>query len=86
MSLGWKTLLPVAVANFIVVAIWIMCTRLYGPAGGFAAGGAAILLLVVLYLNWMNANKKNFPALSSREIELVSGQVPERRGIKMVDG
>ncbi len=85
MSLGWKSLLPVAVANFIVVAIWIMCTKLYGPGGGIAAVGAACLLLVVLYLNWINANKKSFPALSSRKLEMIDNPVPERRPIRMVD-
>lgn len=85
MSLGWKSLLPVAVANFIVVAIWIMCTKLYGPGGGIAAVGASCLLLVVLYLNWINANKKSFPALSSRKLEMIDNPVPERRPIRMVD-
>jgi NADH-quinone oxidoreductase subunit H len=73
MSLGWKTLLPVAVANFIVVGLYIVCTTLYGPAGGWAAWGAATLALVLLYLNVAAATRKGPLAEPKRRIALVQG-------------
>lgn len=73
MSLGWKTLLPLAVANLIVVGIYIVCTTLYGPAGGWAGWGAATLLLVLLYLNIAAATKRGPLASPPRRISLVDG-------------
>jgi NADH-quinone oxidoreductase subunit H len=84
MSLGWKSLLPLAVANFIVVAIWIMCTKLYGPAGGLGAVAAAVVLLAILYLNWLNAQKRGFAGLQKRSVELTEGGAT-RRAVRMVD-
>lgn len=91
MSLGWKSLLPIAVANFIVVAIWIMCTELYGPLGGMAAVGAAALLIAILYLNWLSLQKKGFASLERREVALTPGtgavaSGSPRRSVTMVDG
>lgn len=59
MSLGWKSLLPMAVANFIVVAIWIMGTKLYGPAGGWASGLIGLAIVYALYLNVASATRKS---------------------------
>lgn len=74
MSLGWKTLLPLAVANFIVVGIYIVFTSLYGPAGGWAGWGAATLVLVLLYLNIAAATKKGPLASPPRRIALVDSK------------
>lgn len=49
MSLGWRTLLPVAVANFMVVALWILITSLYGPIAGWVAWIGAFVLMYVIY-------------------------------------
>ncbi len=51
MSIGWKSLLPAAVANFIVVAVWIMVTNLYGMIAGYASLVVSAIILLVLYLN-----------------------------------
>lgn len=59
MSLGWKSLLPMAVANFIVVAIWIVGTKLYGPAGGWASGLIGLAIVYALYLNVASATRKS---------------------------
>jgi len=83
MNLGWKTLLPVAVANFIVVGIWIVATRFYGPGGGWAAFAAASALLVILYLNVASAQAKATVLAQKRQVALVSGN--DRRGVRMVD-
>jgi len=49
MSLGWKSLLPLATANLIVVALWIMMTRLYGPLAAMVTVVAAAAILIALY-------------------------------------
>lgn len=88
MSLGWKSLLPLAVANFIVVAIWIMGTAKYGPVGGWLAWAGAAILCVILYLNVMGSQKGGFSGMQKRELALTDG-VPAtaaaRRGIDLVD-
>jgi len=84
MGLGWKSLLPLAVANFIVVALWIMCTAWYGAAGGWAAVIAAGVILIVLYLQVMAASQKGIQGLNKRDVELVDPK-PARRSIEMVD-
>lgn len=73
MSLGWKSLLPLAVANFIVVAIWIMATAKYGPVGGWTAWAVAALICVILYLNVMSAQRKGFAGMQKRTIDLTDG-------------
>jgi len=76
MSLGWRSLLPLAVANFITVAIWILFTNLYGAAGGFAAAGVAVAILVLLYLNWIASVRRSTPILEKRQLNLVSESAP----------
>jgi len=71
MDLGWKSMLPIAVANFIVVGLWIICTTLYGAGGGWIAAIAAMILFVILYLNILNTNRKANPAIGSRTITMV---------------
>lgn len=73
MSLGWKILLPVAVANFIVVAVFIMASELYPPYGGFIAVGLAAVLLLVLYLNIAAKAKEGQMGMESRGIVLTEG-------------
>jgi NADH-quinone oxidoreductase subunit H len=77
MSLGWKTLLPLAVANFIVVGIYIIFTSLYGPAGGWAAWAGATLLLVLLYLNIAATTNRGPLAGPKRQVRMVSGAGPK---------
>ena len=78
MSLGWRSLLPVATLDFIVVALWLVGTRLYGVGGGYLAAAVALVLCVVLYLNIASVRVRaragsqgSGSALASRTIELV---------------
>ncbi|MBX3113336.1 MAG: NADH-quinone oxidoreductase subunit H [Fimbriimonadaceae bacterium] len=71
MDLGWKSMLPIAVANFIVVGLWIICTTLYGAGGGWIAAIAAMILFVILYLNILNTSRKANPATATRSITMV---------------
>jgi NADH-quinone oxidoreductase subunit H len=49
MSLGWKSLLPMATLNLILVATWIFYARTQSPAFGVGAWFGAALLFVILY-------------------------------------
>ncbi len=83
MSLGWKTLLPIAVANFIIVGLWIVGTKLFGVWAGWGVFVLAAALAGVLYMNIVSAAKKakNF---GSRKVEMVSESTPSRR-VLLVD-
>jgi NADH-quinone oxidoreductase subunit H len=84
MSLGWKSLLPLATSNLIVVALWIVATRVYGPMGGWAAVAVAAVILFLLYkaINRLKPGEKE--ELASRTIEMVDVP-PARREVEMVD-
>jgi NADH-quinone oxidoreductase subunit H len=70
MSLGWKSLLPLATVNFVIVAAWLLISRLYGPAWG---AGLWVVAAGLLYLLW-SAIKLATPrqSLEHREIRLVN--------------
>ncbi|MBX3096250.1 MAG: NADH-quinone oxidoreductase subunit H [Fimbriimonadaceae bacterium] len=74
MNLGWKSLLPLAVANFIVVGLWIVATKLYGPLGGWAAFVAAAAIVALLYMNFVAGSKRGQEAVQRRPITLVGGK------------
>jgi len=84
MNLGWKTLLPGAVANFIIVGIWIVCTRIYGVAAGWGALVAGFAIVAVLYLNYVAALKKAGEGRERPGIALVD-PAANRRSVTMVD-
>jgi NADH-quinone oxidoreductase subunit H len=53
MSLGWKSLLPLATANFMLVAVWILATRLITEQRGQLLGqllGWAVFLVAAFLL------------------------------------
>ncbi len=83
MALGWKSLLPLGVANFITVAIWIVGSKLWQPIGGIGAAATAVAILVILYLNWVAIRKKASPILEKRTLEMVSEQQP--RTVELVE-
>jgi NADH-quinone oxidoreductase subunit H len=71
MSLGWKSLLPLATANFMVVALWHMMTRIYNPLVGWLSSLVALLLIVVLYNVLLKTGRGTKRELEHREIRLV---------------
>jgi NADH-quinone oxidoreductase subunit H len=83
MGLGWKSLLPAAVANFMVVGIWMIGQRLWGTAGGLGAAAAAIAIVVVLYLNIVASSKKANDPLLKRTVDMVDPG--SSRTVTMVD-
>jgi NADH-quinone oxidoreductase subunit H len=80
MNLGWKTLLPVAVANFVVVMLWLIGTEMWGPAGGWLAAIIAMGLGFVIYLNLINTGKSGSVG-QKRTVTMV----PSSRSVAMVD-
>lgn len=85
MALGWKNLLPAAVANFIVVAIWIMGTKAYGPQGGIVAYIGAALIVVALYFA-VTRQTKAAKAFERRTVDMTEGDTPSptRRSVELV--
>jgi NADH-quinone oxidoreductase subunit H len=81
MNIGWKSLLPAAVANFIVVGIWIIGTQLWGTAGGWASFAVAAMIGLVLYLQLASTSKRS-ELSQPRTIDMVD---PDIRSIAMVD-
>ena len=74
MNLGWRTLLPIAVANFIVVALWITCTTVYGPTGGWIAVAAAALVLGTAYTVMRRMMAANSPTSEPRVLVMSDGK------------
>ncbi len=58
MNLGWKTLLPLATANLMTVATWIVVTRVYGTLAGWAV---ALLIFIVGFGILALLRRKNGP-------------------------
>ncbi|MGV3616017.1 MAG: complex I subunit 1/NuoH family protein [Fimbriimonas sp.] len=84
MSLGWKSLLPVSVANLMVVAMWIFVTRVYGPYWALLSVLFAAAILVILYRGLQktfNADDKTF---EPREITMDNSPA-QRRTVEVVD-
>ena len=84
MSLGWKSLLPLATANLIVVAIWIVATRVMSPVAGWAAVVVSAAIMFALYKAINKLNVKNQPDFASRSVTMVD-EPPQRREVELVD-
>ncbi|HVL38717.1 MAG TPA: NADH-quinone oxidoreductase subunit NuoH [Fimbriimonadaceae bacterium] len=85
MSLGWRSLLPLAVTNFILVGLWILMVDLYGPLAGLGIAVGAGLLLYVFWRVAMNATG-DVPGLPRRQVRMVSDARPIESGETIVAG
>ncbi|MFY9234095.1 MAG: complex I subunit 1 family protein [Fimbriimonadaceae bacterium] len=83
MNLGWRSLLPLAVTNFIIVGMWLLVSRLYGWQAGLASMLAAFGAIVAAYLAFRRIITKGQPSFEHRQIELVNQ--PARR-VELVEG
>jgi NADH-quinone oxidoreductase subunit H len=81
MSLGWKSLLPLATANLVVVALWIVTTEVYGSIAGWIFSLAAVGIAILLYRS-LNTNAKS-GQLQNRKVTMVDPA--PRRTIELVD-
>ncbi len=68
MSLGWKTLLPIAVANFCLVGFWLIMQEMNGVKSGWVSYGIAAALTVAL---WMGVKSRLPQATERREVVMV---------------
>lgn len=86
MSLGWKTMLPASVGNFIIVGVWVVASdpQMLGLGGGWVAALLCILLGIVVYLNVQKAAKAKTPSTQTRTVTMVNPGRPER-SVAMVD-
>jgi len=84
MALGWKSLLPLATANLIVVAIWIVATKVGNQWIGWAAVVVSAAILYGVYQAINKLNKKDRVDLTSRSIVLVD-EPPKTREIELVE-
>lgn len=85
MSLGWKSLLPLATVNFIVVGAWILVSRIVAEnasnqmMGAIAGVGLWVVAGVFVYSIWRVLNKMSGePVLESRSVTLVD---PSKEGV-----
>ncbi|HMS53788.1 MAG TPA: NADH-quinone oxidoreductase subunit NuoH [Fimbriimonadaceae bacterium] len=74
MSLGWKSLLPMGVFNFIVVATWILTTSLYGIGGGIATAVGAFAVIIFFTTRIAKSANANVEFLEKRTITMESGK------------
>ncbi|HVT11929.1 MAG TPA: complex I subunit 1 family protein [Fimbriimonadaceae bacterium] len=81
MSLGWKSLLPLATGNFIVVALWILITQTEGATAGWLSSLLALGLVVGLYTAVLRVGRKTRRELETRNIRLVD---PAPRAVSLV--
>lgn len=78
MALGWRSLLPLAVTNFMLVGLWIVVTN-PGEEGGdrIGAGWAAyfggLFVAFLIYLVVRKISSERFESLAERKVVLTSG-------------
>jgi NADH-quinone oxidoreductase subunit H len=80
MSLGWKSLLPISVGNFIVVAIWILFVRKTNPVLAAIACCLAVVCLYVLAKPFIEMTRGKAKVFARRRIRMVSDPKPEEGG------
>jgi len=76
MALGWRSLLPFAVANFMLVGLWVVVTD-PGGANRFGLGWAAyfggLFVAFLIYLMVRKLSSERFETLEVRKVVLTSG-------------
>ncbi len=72
MNLGWKVLMPVAVANFLIAGFWVLGTELWGVWGGWLAAALAFAACGGLLYAMMRAFREPLESrLGTRSVRLV---------------
>lgn len=79
MRIGWHNLLPMAVLNFILVAMGVVIADIRGPLAGFASVAVVWAAIAVCWFAIARVSKSG-NALEDRYVEMVSGG----RGIELV--
>jgi NADH-quinone oxidoreductase subunit H len=89
MGFGWKTLLPLATTNFVLVAMWLLSSRLLDEKSGVLVGTAlgwasliiAFVILFVIYKAITRLRPGTNSRLSKRTIELVEPVLLPEQGV-----
>ncbi|MBS1727703.1 MAG: NADH-quinone oxidoreductase subunit H [Armatimonadetes bacterium] len=81
MNLGWRFLLPLAVANLMITATWIFATKVYSPTAGWITGVALYAILFFVWAMVRHRAKKLEPQYRSRSVNMVSSN---RRTVEVV--
>jgi len=91
MSLGWRCLLPLSVANFMAVGFWVLLTRLMGGMEQFESDAQPLATLGLLLIDVLIVmvvdrvyRRGSGKEMASRTIEMVDP--PVLRSIELVDG
>lgn len=85
MSLGWKTLLPIGVANFMLAGLWSLITSIKGEGFGWVTWAGSAVLLVAIYVSLNRLSNKGVNPLATRTIRLVDGE-PETSAVTIPPG
>ncbi len=72
MNLGWKSLLPLAVFNFIVVAVYLVAVDMTSPLAGMGIAFGLLFVGLVVYMNVVSYGRKKSDPLASRSITMVN--------------
>ncbi len=77
MNLGWKSLLPLAVANFIIAVVYVLISSLHGEQTGAFSWLASFAILYVLWSAMRVAGAKSLDKqLGKRTVTLVNPKPP----------
>jgi NADH-quinone oxidoreductase subunit H len=86
MNLGWRWLLPIATANFTLVAAYLVVQKVFGDWVAILAAAVAFALFAFLigaFRRRSLVGRKD--GLVSRRITLIQPPAPERRTVTLVD-
>ena len=86
MNLGWKSLLPLATANFIGVATWLYISNAYGQQYGLAVSIVAmfVILAVIFAIYWIFTRRAEAREFESRSVRMVDPS--PSRTVELTDG
>jgi NADH-quinone oxidoreductase subunit H len=77
MALGWRSLLPLAVANFLLVGLWIVAADVYkSELAGLAAYAVGFVVGALIYQIVRRMSNDRFESLDERKVVMTSGSEP----------
>ncbi|HEY3782728.1 MAG TPA: NADH-quinone oxidoreductase subunit NuoH [Fimbriimonadaceae bacterium] len=77
MSLGWRSLLPLAVANFMLVGVWIVAADVYkSEMAGLVAYLIGFAVMFGVYLLVKRASADRFEGMENRGVVMNTGVEP----------
>ncbi|HRK23134.1 MAG TPA: NADH-quinone oxidoreductase subunit NuoH [Fimbriimonadaceae bacterium] len=74
MSLGWKSLLPLGVANFMLAGLWSLLSTVKGAGYAWVVWAGAAVLLMAIFISVRRVISKGKNTLETRTIRLVDAE------------